>query len=219
MSLNSLDLAGDAGNSFSFDQIGASVTGKVAGMEEVQQTDMQSGEPAFWSNGQPKLMYRVDLETSLNEGPDDDGKRSVYLKGSRKRDSGSSLAAVLEAVRSATGSTAIAVGGTLTLTYTADGEVTHRGYNPPKLYSASYTAPSMELDAAQPAPAAQQPAQQYVPPVQQAPVQQAPQPMQQVQAPAAQPAAQAAPAAAAPALTPEMIAALQNAGVQIPGVA
>jgi hypothetical protein len=201
MSLNSLDLAGDAGNSFPFDHIGASVTGKVAGMEEVQQTDMQSGEPAFWSNGQPKIMYRLDLQTDLGDGPDDDGKRSVYLKGSRKRDSGSSLAAVLEAVRSATGSTAIAVGGTLTLTYAADGEQTHRGYNPPKLYTAQYSAPSMELDAAQPAP---------VPPVQQAPAPAA----QQVQTPV-QPAQQPA----APALTPEVIAALQASGINIPGVA
>lgn len=208
MSLNSLDLAGDAGNSFPFDHIGASVTGKVAGMEEVQQTDMQSGEPAFWSNGQPKLMYRLDLQTDLGDGPDDDGKRSVYLKGSRKRDSGSSLAAVLEAVRSVTGSTAIAVGGTLTLTYAADGEQTHRGYNPPKLYTASYTAPSMELGAAQPAP---------VPPVQQAPAPAA----QQVQAPAPQAVqapVQPAQQPAAPALTPEVIAALQASGINIPGV-
>ena len=209
MSLNSLDLAGDAGNSFPFDHIGASVTGKVTGMEEVQQTDMQSGEPAFWSNGQPKLMYRLDLQTDLGDGPDDDGKRSVYLKGSRKRDSGSSLAAVLEAVRSATGSTAIAVGGTLTLTYAADGEQTHRGYNPPKLYTATYVAPSMELDAAQPAP---------VPPVQQAPAPAA----QQVQAPAPQAVqapVQPAQQPAAPALTPEVIAALQASGINIPGVA
>ena len=206
MSMNSLDLAGDAGNSFAFDHIGASVTGQVTGMEEVQQTDMQSGEPAFWSNGQPKLMYRVDLATQLSEGPDDDGKRSIYLKGSRKRDSGSSLAAVLEAVRSATGSTTIAVGGTLTLTYSGDGEQTHRGYNPPKLYTAQYVAPSMELDAAQPAPQ----------PVQQAP---APQPQYAPQpAPAPQPAA-SAPAAPAPAqqLTPEMVAAMQAMGIQVPG--
>ncbi len=209
MSLNSLDLAGDAGNSFPFDHIGASVTGKVAGMEEVQQTDMQSGEPAFWSNGLPKLMYRLDLQTNLGDGPDDDGKRSVYLKGSRKRDSGSSLAAVLEAVRSATGSTAIAVGGTLTLTYAADGEQTHRGYNPPKLYTATYVAPSMELDAAQPAPVP--PAQQAA----QAPVQSAPAAPAAVQQPVAQPVQQAP---AAPALTPEVIAALQAAGVQVPGV-
>ncbi len=179
-------------------------------MEEVQQTDMQSGEPAFWSNGQPKLMYRVDLQTQLSEGPDDDGKRSVYLKGSRKRDSGSSLAAVLEAVRSSTGSTAIAVGGTLTLTYAGDGEQTHRGYNPPKLYEAKYVAPSMELDAAQPAP---QPVQAPAP---------APQYVQQpVQTPAAQPAtpAPAAAPAQAPAtqLTPEMIAAMQAMGIQVPG--
>lgn len=214
MSLNSLDLAGDAGDSFPFDHIGASVTGKVTGMEEVQQTDMQSGEPAFWPNGQPKLMYRLDLQTDLGDGPDDDGKRSVYLKGSRKRDSGSSLAAVLEAVRSATGSTAIAVGGTLTLTYADDGEQTHRGYNPPKLYTASYTAPSMELGAAQPAP---------VPPASQQPAAQAPAPAAQpVRAPAPQAVqdpVQPAQQPAAPALTPEVIAALQASGINIPGVA
>jgi hypothetical protein len=140
----SIDLGG-GGNSFSFESPGDSVTGKVISLEEVQQTDMQTGQPAFWDNGQPKNMFRVELQTELQNDEDDDGKRSVYLKGSRKPESKSSLAAVLAAVRASTGSTAITAGGSLTLTYTGDGQASKRGFNPPKQYSAEYEAAKADL--------------------------------------------------------------------------
>lgn len=140
----SLDIGG-GGNSFPFDSPGDSVTGKVLSLDEVQQTDMASGEPAVWDNGQPKMMFRVELQTDSKDDETDDGKRSVYLKGSRKPESKSSLSAVLAAVRSATGGTNIAAGGTLTLTYTEDGQPTKRGWNAPKHYAAEYVAPTADL--------------------------------------------------------------------------
>ena len=191
MSLASLDLGGSGGNAFPFDSVGDSVTGKILGLEEVQQTDMDNGQPAVWDNGQPKMMYRVELQTDLRSDAGDDGKRSIYLKGSRKPESKSSLAAVLSAVRQSVGGSSLAVGGTLTVTYSGEGEPTKRGWNPPKHYSATYTAPS--VDIGEPAPAGTP-----------APAQAAPQ--------------QQASAAPQVQWTDAQIAAARAAGVQLPGM-
>ena len=144
------DLGGNAGNSFAFDTVGDTVTGTVLDMAEVQQTDMDTGLPATWDNGQPKMMYRVDLQTQARDpnDPADDGKRSVYLRGSRKPESQSSLAAVLTAVRQATGTANLATGGVLALRYIGDGQPTRRGFNAPKLYAAQYTPPANNLGEA-----------------------------------------------------------------------
>jgi hypothetical protein len=147
------DLGGGAG-AFSFDHVGASVTGKIVEVAEQQQTDLDSGEPAFWQSGQPKMMIRVVLQTTLKDSETDDGKRNVYLRGSRKPEAQSSLSAVIQAVLKATGRTELDTGGTLTLTYIGDGEKTKMAYTAPKLYSASYTPPSVNLTG----PGAQPPA-------------------------------------------------------------
>lgn len=136
----SFDLGGGAA-SFPFNNPGDKVTGKVLSMQEVQQTDIDTNEPAFWANGQPKMQFRVALATDLKDDPMDSGERAVYLNGSRKPESKSKLAAVLGAVRKATGGTNLAPGGTLTLQYDGDGARTSAGKNPPKQYSAHYVAP------------------------------------------------------------------------------
>ncbi|MDF3280453.1 hypothetical protein [Gordonia sp. N1V] len=154
MSSNAFDLGGE-GNSFAFDTVGASVTGRITDIEQVQQTDMQTGQPAVWDDGKPKMMVRVELQTEIRDTPFDDGKRSVYLRGPRKPESKSSMAAVLAAVMAATGARAIARGGTLTLTYSGDGEPSRKGYNAPKQYEASYRAPLVDLGGGEPEAGAQ----------------------------------------------------------------
>ena len=216
--MRSIDLASGGSASFPFQNIGDSVTGKILNLEELQQTDLQTGEVKTFTNGQPMMMYRVELQTNLRDGEMDDGVRSVYLKGSKKAESQSSLAAVLQAVLTATGRAALTVGGTLTLTYTGDGVAKGRGFSAPKQYSAQYAAPSVSLDP-QPAAAPQAPA-----PVPPAPAAPASPWGNQPAAPASpwgnQPAAPQAPAPATPAapaapsgLTPEQIAALKAAGI------
>lgn len=250
--MTTFNLGGDAGNSFSFDYIGAQVTGTVLDLVEQQQTDMQTGEPKTFSNGQPMMMYRVDLQTQERDpnNPMDDGRRSIYLKGSRAPETQSSLAAVLAAIKQATGTANIATGGTLTVQYVGDGQPKQRGFSAPKLYAASYQPPTHSLGEepvrpqqvmAQPSPqqqfaqqqAAQGPAPQWaqapaqqpayqVPqaPAQQYPVQQSPAPQYAPQAPAPQQYQPQAPAQQAPApqavtlpagITPEMLAAAQQA--------
>lgn len=216
--MQSIDLASGGSASFPFQNIGDSVTGKILNLEELQQTDLQTGEVKTFTNGQPMMMYRVELQTNLRDGEMDDGVRSVYLKGSKKAESQSSLAAVLQAVLAATGRAALTVGGTLTLTYTGDGVAKGRGFSAPKQYSAQYAAPSVSLDpqpaaapqaptpAAPASPWGNQPAAPASPWGSQPAAPQAPTP--------AAPAAPATPAPAAPSgLTPEQIAALKAAGI------
>jgi hypothetical protein len=139
------DIGGQGGSSFPFNNPGDTVTGKLVSMEEVQQTDLQTGKPATWDDGRPKMMYRVALATTLRADTDDDGERTVYLRGSRKPESQSSLAAVAGAVKAATGGTELEAGATLTLTYVGDGQPSQRGFNAPKLYSATYVAPTLNI--------------------------------------------------------------------------
>ena len=154
------DLGGGGGTSFPFETVGDTITGRIKAIEEVQQTDMDSGLPATWENGQPKMMVRVDLTTDHRDitNPGDDGTRSVYLKGSRKAESKSSMSAALVAVRAVSGATSIAVGGTFTLTYVGDGVPSKRGFNAPKQYEAAYAPPSVDLAPQAPVVAAPAPA-------------------------------------------------------------
>jgi hypothetical protein len=153
-----------------------------------QQTDLKTGELKFWkSDGKPMMQLVVVIQTDVRDPnvEDDDGKRAFYIKAKLK-------AAVQAAVR-AGGAKNLAVGGTLSITYTGDGVQEQKGYNPPKLYAAVYQPPSAAqanafLNGQQPAQAqaapqyAPQPAQGFVP---------------QNQGPAPQWAAPAAPAAPA----------------------
>ncbi len=221
--MDMLNLAGNGGNSFRFDQPGATVTGQILDMSEEQQTDLQTGEPKTFSNGQPMTMFRVELLTDERDPGDqfDEGKRSIYLKGSRASESRSSMAAVLDAVKKATGSTNLAAGGILTLTYTGDGVAKNRGFNAPKLYEASYVAPQMDLGGGEQQAPVQQAAPAQQPVVQQAPVQQVPVQQAPVIVPPATTQQQATPVQAPQAggIDPKTLAALQAAGIDPAAVA
>ena len=128
-------LMGGGAASARFDQPGDTITGTISEAPEVrQQTDIATGEPVFWPSGDPKMQLVVTLQTTLRDEGDDDGKRRIYVKGK------SLTEAIREAVKK-TGARGLEVGGTLTVTYTGDGTATQRGFNPPKLYSATYGRP------------------------------------------------------------------------------
>lgn len=118
-----------------FDSHGDVISGTITMAPEVkQQTDMDTGEPKTWNNGDPMMQLIVTVQTGLGTGPDDNGERRIYVKGKSLTD------AVREAVRK-TGAKGLQIGGTLAVTYTGDGEAKKRGFNPPKLYAADYTLP------------------------------------------------------------------------------
>lgn len=133
-------LLGSGNKSASFPTIGASVTGTIAATPQVrQQTDM-SGNPLHWDNGDPRLQLVVALQTELRDDADDDGIRNLYVKGSKDPKSQSMHAAVAAAVQRS-GAKGLELGGTLTVTYVADGVASTRGFNAPKKYEARYERP------------------------------------------------------------------------------
>ncbi|WP_431903685.1 hypothetical protein [Nonomuraea sp. bgisy101] len=169
---------------------GTTVGGQITMQPEVtQQSDLDTGELKFWSDGKPMQQLVVTVQTNHRDSEviDDDGQRRFYIKAKM-------LDAVRDAVRRS-GAKGLEVGGTLMITYTADGEAKKRAHNPPKIYSATYAPPSAaavnEMLTGAPAPA--QPSGGFVP------ASQGPAP--QWATPAAQPVApQPQPAAPAPAM-------------------
>lgn len=164
---DSFDLSGgNNGRSFSFgpqgSQPGAHVTGFVVDLKEVQETHYDgpdAGKPIFWDNGDPKMQLRLTLQTELRDpgDPNDDGLRNVYLNGYKKphpkTGTSSTIWAVMDAVRAATGGTEIRKGGKVTLQW-----VSGMGFTgDPRHYQAWYEAPKMDL--AGPPQAAQAPVQ------------------------------------------------------------
>lgn len=150
-------LTGGSGvKSASFPQHGASVTGTITEPPQVkQQTDLQ-GKPKTWDNSDPMMHLVVTLQTQEKTDQEDDGRRRVYVKGSKDPASQSLTAAVSAAVQAA-GAKGLEVGGTLTVTYVADGVARAVGFNAPKKYTAKYSRPSGDQFLAAPAPGAARP--------------------------------------------------------------
>lgn len=133
-------LMGSKSRSAKFESIGDIVQGTIATIPEVtQQTDLETGKPVTWDDGNPKMQLVVTLQTDLRDidDEDDDGIRKLYVKGSKKPESKSLHAAVLAAVLT-TGAKGLEVGGKLAVKYTGNGVSKTRGFNPPKQYTATY---------------------------------------------------------------------------------
>ena len=139
---------GESGKAFEFGAIGDTVKGVITDMKKRQQTDFQTGQPAFWANGDPKMMLMVSLQTEIQDTEDDEGIRNVYLRGGNytalKGKGTASLVAVKDAVKKS--GKPIEIGGTLTLQYSGEGPAPAKGMNPAKLYTAHYQPPTYSVD-------------------------------------------------------------------------
>jgi hypothetical protein len=179
------------------DRPGTTIGGPIVEIgEQVQQKDVNTGAPAVWPDGNPKMMLPVTVATELRDPSinDDDGHRTFWVSGNLKKTIGSAL-------RQA--GAKLAVGGVLQVTFTGYGEA-KKGFNPPREWTATYVPPAPGagfFEAAQAAPA--QPAPQPVAQPVAQPAAAAPQPtaeqiaayqLAQQQAAAAQAAAAAQPA-------------------------
>lgn len=130
-------LMGGGAAAVSFPTIGTTVSGRIVATPEVrQQTNPQDNSPKFFKNGDPMMQLVVRVATDERNLQDltDDGTRAFYIKANM-------LNAVREAVRKA-GAKGLEVGGTLSVTYVADGEKTNPAFNAPKLYTAVYQPPT-----------------------------------------------------------------------------
>lgn len=147
---------GDSSKSAKFEAVGDTVGGPIVSIGEPrQQTDFKTKEPLTWKDGSPRMQLPVTVQTTLREAsnPEDDGKRTLYVKGEMKK-------AIGDALRTAHAK--MAVGGVLTVTFS--GERANDGGYPTKLYTATYQPPAAGdtffEEPAQAAPQATAPASQ-----------------------------------------------------------
>lgn len=133
-------LLGGGGKSAKFEAVGDTVTGVICAPPELrQQTDIKTGVPKTWDNGDPVMQLVVKLQTDQRDDAEDDGVRNVYVSGGFKR--ASLQKAVADALRTAKAK-GLEVGGTLAVRYTGEEPSSVKGFNPAKLYAAKYTPPA-----------------------------------------------------------------------------
>jgi hypothetical protein len=125
------------GKTAKFPNVGDEIEGEITFISDPEpQTKMGSDEIVVDKRtGQPKLQVRIGLATNQRdpEDEDDDGARTVYVKGWLR-------GAIGDALRKA-GAKSLAVGGRLKVVHTGT-KPSEIGLNPTKLYEASYTPPS-----------------------------------------------------------------------------
>lgn len=142
-------LQSQGAKAFPFTSVGDVVSGTIVDAQLRQQTDIETGTPQTWKDGSPKNMLVVTLQTELQDDDNDDGVRSLYLRGGNYEvadgKGASSLTAVRDAIK-ASGAKEIAVGAKLTIGYTGNGKKTTTAYTAPKLYSAKYESPTARVD-------------------------------------------------------------------------
>ena len=97
------------------------------------------------------LGFRL-VKTELQDDENDEGYRTVYLRGGNftasKGKGTSGLVAVKDAVKRSGAPDGIQLGGKLTMQYSGEAPAPAKGMNPAKLYTAAYQPPvyAVELD-------------------------------------------------------------------------
>lgn len=116
-----------------FPTVGTVVKGIVLEKRASQQTDMQTGKPKTFEDGNPMMQLIITIQTEDRDDSldDDDGKRRVFAKGNM-------LTALRDAVREAKAAT-LNPGDELAIKYVGNGERKNKGFQPPKLYKARVT--------------------------------------------------------------------------------
>ena len=144
-----LDEIGGGGKSWSPENVGDKIAGIIKLVERRQQRDFTTGDPLEWSDGSPRMLTYIEIETDERLDEDDDGVRALYAKGGNYEvASGSGAAlerAIVDAVKLA-GAKSIDEGATLQVVHTGLAKPTTRGYQPAKLYTAKYTPATSSVD-------------------------------------------------------------------------
>ena len=165
-SIDDLLGGGAAGKSMKFTTIGTSYSGVVVSSEPRAYTDISTGKPEFWDDGNPKMQAVIGIQTAERDPSieNDDGVRYDYVKmwGKQKQ-------AFRAAAQAAGGSPA--PGDHYSVTHTGTEPSKTRGFNDTKLYEYKIVKANpidAALNAGPPATAA--PVQQAAPAAQAATV-------------------------------------------------
>lgn len=145
-----------------FEQPGTSISGIIENVTANQIRDFKSRQPKFFDDGQPQMQVLVTINTGVTDPmvEDDDGRRTVYIKGF-----GLQRRAWIQALHNAGLRKAAEVrpGDRFTATFTGFGEA-KPGMNAPKLfeYVIEHQSPA-DLAMSQPQQPMQAPSQGYAP--------------------------------------------------------
>lgn len=147
-----------------FEQPGTSISGIIENVTANQIRDFKSRQPKFFDDGQPQMQVLVTINTGVTDPmvEDDDGRRTVYIKGF-----GLQRRAWLQALHNAGLRKAAEVrpGDRFTATFTGFGEA-KPGMNAPKLfeYVIEHQSPAdLAMNQPQQSGMQQYPQQQYAP--------------------------------------------------------
>jgi hypothetical protein len=140
MDVNDLLSGGEKIPGARFDKVGDSVTGTIVSAEARQTTDIQTGQPEVWPQGDPKMQVVITLQTDQRdpEIEGDDGRRRLYAK---------KPSAMLTAIIAALAGNRLEVGGRLAVQHTGTEPASTRGFNDKKLYAAAYQPPAVNAAA------------------------------------------------------------------------
>lgn len=81
-------LAGGSKSAFTSDSLpGDAITGAVVSVDYKQVNDFNTGEPAYFPSGDPKMQFVIVIQTDQRDDEDDDGRRTIYIPawGSKKQ--------------------------------------------------------------------------------------------------------------------------------------
>lgn len=149
MGIDLNDLAG-GGKSWK-PEVGDKISGTIVNVKRVQQTDMEDGTPLTWNDGSPRMQTVVDLQTT-DVTEDDDGIRSLWLKGGKNFEpaegTGASGEVALAEAAKAAKATSIDEGAKLQVVCSGKAKPTSRGYQGAKLYTMKYEKPVASVAAA-----------------------------------------------------------------------
>jgi hypothetical protein len=128
---------GDSAPALSFPDVGTTYEGQIIQTAMRQATDITTGKPKFWDNGDPVMQAVITLDTELRdaESDHDDGVRRLFVGSLNMK------LAIAKAMKDV-GARSLQAGGTLKVRYTGNGEASKKGFNPPKEYIARYTPPA-----------------------------------------------------------------------------
>lgn len=130
-------------------EVGDKIKGRIVGAKRVQQTSFTDNTPLTWADGSPRMQTVIELQTDERDSDDDDGIRSVWLKGGKNFEpqtggGSSGEVALAEAVKAA-GCNSVDEGADLAIECSGLAKPTTRGYQSAKLYRMQYKAPTQSI--------------------------------------------------------------------------
>jgi hypothetical protein len=128
---------GGTGISARFERGGDRHGGVILDAEMRQARDFDTGQPKTWPDGNPVMQYVITIR-------EDDEDVTLYARGgnySAVKGKGQSMKDAIDTAVRAAGTGIIEAGAEIEVVYSGLGEVTKKGMNAPKLYTATYKPP------------------------------------------------------------------------------